>query len=42
MWHNVRRSASPDLQNEVVGAVIGAMDASDGLSTQILTNPDLS
>jgi hypothetical protein len=35
-------SASPDLQNEFVGAVIGAMDSSDDLSTQILNNPDLS
>ena len=35
-------SASPDLQNEFVGAVIGAMDASEDLSAQILNNPDLS
>ena len=35
-------SASPDLQNEFVGAVIGAMDSSADLSTQILNNPDLS
>jgi len=34
-------SASPDLQNEFVGAVIGAMDSSDDLSTQILNNPEL-
>ena len=32
----------PDLQNEFVGAVIGAMDASEDLSAQILNNPDLS
>jgi type I restriction enzyme, R subunit len=35
-------SASPDLQNEFVGAVIGAMASSEDLSTQILNNPDLS
>ncbi len=35
-------SASPDLQNEFVGAVIGAMDSSDDLSAQILNTPDLS
>jgi type I restriction enzyme R subunit len=35
-------SASPDLHNEFVSAVIGAMDSSADLSTQILNNPDLS
>jgi type I restriction enzyme R subunit len=35
-------SASPDLQNEFVGAVIGAVDSHTDLSTQILNNPDLS
>jgi type I restriction enzyme R subunit len=35
-------SASPDLQNEFVGAVIGAMASSEDLSTQILNNPELS
>jgi type I restriction enzyme R subunit len=35
-------SASPDLQNEFVGAVIGAMDSHTDLSTQVLNNPDLS
>jgi type I restriction enzyme R subunit len=35
-------SASPDLQNEFVSAVIGAMASSEDLSTQILNNPDLS
>jgi type I restriction enzyme, R subunit len=35
-------SASPDLHNEFVAAVIGAMDSSDDLSTQILNNPELS
>jgi hypothetical protein len=35
-------SASPDLQNEFLSAVIGAMDASEDLSAQILNNPDLS
>ena len=35
-------SASPDLQNESVGAVIGATDSYTDLSTQILNNPDLS
>jgi type I restriction enzyme R subunit len=29
-------------QNEFVGAVIGTMDSSADLSTQILNNPDLS
>jgi hypothetical protein len=35
-------SLSPDLQNEFVGAVIGAMASSEDLSTQILNNPELS
>lgn len=35
-------SASPDLQNEFVTAVIGAMASSEDLSTQILNNPELS
>lgn len=35
-------SASPDLQNEFVGAVIGAMASSEDLSTQTLNNPELS
>jgi type I restriction enzyme R subunit len=35
-------SASPDLQNEFVSAVIGAMASSEDLSTQILNNPNLS
>ena len=35
-------SASPDLHNEFVSAVIGAMDSSADLSAQILNNPDLS
>lgn len=35
-------SASPDLQNEFVSAVIGAMASSEDLSTQILNNPELS
>lgn len=35
-------SASPDLQNEFVGAVIGAMASSEDLSAQILNNPELS
>ena len=35
-------SASPDLQNEFVGAVIGAMDSHTDLSTQILNNSELS
>ncbi len=34
--------ASPDLQNEFVGAVIGAMESHTDLSTQIFNNPDLS
>ena len=34
-------SASPDLQSEFVSAVIGAMDSSADLSTQILNNPEL-
>jgi hypothetical protein len=37
-----RSSASPDLQNEFVGAVIGAMDASEDLSAQMLNYTDLS
>jgi type I restriction enzyme R subunit len=35
-------SAGPDLQNEFVGAMIGAMDSSEDLSAQILNNPGLS
>ena len=35
-------SASPDLQNEFVAAVIAAMDSSTDLSAQILNNPELS
>ena len=35
-------SASPDLHNEFVGAVIGAMDSSEDLSTQILNNSEIS
>lgn len=35
-------SASPDLQNEFVSAVIGAMDSSSDLSAQILNNPERS
>jgi type I restriction enzyme R subunit len=35
-------SASPDLQNEFVGAVIGAMDSHADLSTQILNNSEIS
>jgi type I restriction enzyme R subunit len=35
-------SSSPDLHNEFVAAVIGAMDSSADLSTQILNNPELS
>lgn len=35
-------SASPDLHNEFVGAVIGAMASSEDLSTQILNNSELS
>jgi type I restriction enzyme R subunit len=42
VWHNVRRSASPDLQNEFVGAVIGAMESHTDLSTQILNNSEIS
>jgi type I restriction enzyme, R subunit len=34
-------SASPDLQDEFVGAVIGAMESHTDLSTQILNNPEL-
>jgi type I restriction enzyme, R subunit len=34
-------SASPDLQSEFVGAVIGAMASSEDLSTQILNSPQL-
>ena len=34
-------SASPDLQNEFIGAVIGAMESHTDLSTQILNNPEL-
>jgi type I restriction enzyme, R subunit len=35
-------SASPDLHNEFLSAVIGAMDSSGDLSVQILNNPELS
>ena len=35
-------SASPDLQNEFVGAVIGAMESHTDLSTQILNNSEIS
>src|SRR5258705_13534972 len=35
-------SARPDLQNEFVGAVIGAMDSHADLSTQILNNSEIS
>ncbi|MDT7764496.1 MAG: type restriction enzyme subunit, partial [Mycobacterium sp.] len=35
-------SASPDLQNEFVGAVIGAMESNTDLSTQILNSPEIS
>ena len=34
-------SASPDLQQEFTDAVLGAMDSSADLSTQILNNPDI-
>ena len=34
-------SAGPDLHNEFLSAVIGAMDSSADLSAQILDNPDL-
>ena len=33
--------ASPDLQNEFVGAVIGAMGSHTDLSTQILNNAEI-
>ncbi len=35
-------SASPDLQNEFVGAVIGAMESHNDLSTQTLNNTEIS
>jgi type I restriction enzyme R subunit len=35
-------SASPDLQKEFVGAVIGAMESHGDLSTQILNNSEIS
>ncbi|OBK31626.1 hypothetical protein A5634_13715 [Mycobacterium asiaticum] len=35
-------SASPDLKNEFVTAVIAAMASSEDLSTQILNNSELS
>ena len=35
-------SASPDLQNELVGAVIGAMESDTDLSAQILNNSEIS
>jgi hypothetical protein len=38
----VSGGSSTDLQNEFVGAVIGAMASSEDLSTQILNNPELS
>jgi type I restriction enzyme, R subunit len=34
-------SASPDLHDEFVSAVIGAMESHSDLSTQILNNPDI-
>jgi hypothetical protein len=34
-------SAGPDLHNEFLSAVIGAMDSSANPSAQILDNPDL-
>ena len=34
-------AASPDLQNEFVGAVIGAMESHTDLSTQILNSPEI-
>ena len=34
-------AASPDLQQEFTDAVLGAMDSSADLSTQILNNPDI-
>ncbi|MDT5303797.1 MAG: type restriction enzyme subunit, partial [Mycobacterium sp.] len=33
---------SPDLQNEFVSAVIGAMESSEDLSAQILNNSEIS
>jgi type I restriction enzyme R subunit len=35
-------SASPDLQNEFVSAVLGAMESHSDLSTQIINNPEIS
>jgi type I restriction enzyme, R subunit len=35
-------SASPDLQTEFVGAVIGTMESHTDLSTQILNNSEIS
>ncbi len=35
-------SASPDLHDEFVAAVIGTMNSSEDLSAQILNNPELS
>jgi hypothetical protein len=35
-------SASPDLHNEFLSAVIGAMDSSADLSAQILNKPELA
>ncbi len=34
-------SASPDLHDEFIGAVIGTMNSSEDLSAQILNNPEL-
>ena len=34
-------SASPDLKKEFTAAVLGAMDSSADLSTQIINNPDI-
>ncbi len=35
-------SASPDLQSEFVGAVMGAMESQNDLSAQILSNTEIS
>jgi type I restriction enzyme R subunit len=40
--NSLAQLASPDLHNEFVSAVIGAMDSSADLSAQILNNPELS
>jgi type I restriction enzyme R subunit len=34
-------SASPDLHQEFIGAVLGSMESSADLSTQILNHPDI-